>query len=675
MKKILFGFLVLFLIAVLAGCQEKTTPEERLAEYISHWNKGEFADMYNDYLNAGTKEAFPAEEFVDRQEKLQEDLGIDKMEVTYEKPAEDAEWDPEKPADFPIHVKMETMAGPVEFDKTITLLNETRGDEEGWFVEWDQSFIFPELERDDEIGFTRIPAYRGEIVDRDGLVLAKNGTGYSIGIVPEKLTDPSKKTEIAKLLGTTVEAIDAELNQSWVKPELFVPIGKTAATNGALIDKLVAIPGIGARTIEMREYPYGPAMAHLTGYTGAISAEQLEELKDKGYTETDQIGRRGLESLLEDRLRGTDGMQIYIKKPQENAEPVIIAEQEPVEGETVKLTIDASLQKSAYDAMKGEPGAAASVDPKTGEVLALVSSPAYDPNEFVTGISGARYKELEENPKNPLFNRFAQSYAPGSTLKPITAAIGMEAGTLEPAEGLTINGQTWQKDDSWGSYRVSRLHPEAPNPIDLNKALIYSDNIYFAQQALKMGRETFADGLKQFGFGENVPMEAMELTPSQISNDGKIGSEGQLADTSFGQGQMLTNILHLAAMYEPFVTEGTVYKPTLLFDEKDSQVWKEGLVSADTAATLRTAMRNVVVDGYAQSANLDNIPLAGKTGTAELKAAGEARGKENGYFVSFNTKDPKFILAMMVENVEDNGGSDYVAAMAAEVYKMMATSR
>lgn len=675
MKKTLFGLLVLFLVAVLAGCQEKTTPEERLAEYISHWNKGEFADMYNDYLNAGTKEAFPAEEFIDRQEKLQEDLGIDKMEVTYEKPAEDAEWDPEKPADFPIHVKMETMAGPVEFEKTITLLNETRDDEEGWFVEWDQSFIFPELERDDEIGFTRIPAYRGEIVDRDGLVLAKNGTGYSIGIVPEKLTDPSKKTEIAKLLGTTVEAIDAELNQSWVKPELFVPIGKTAATNGALIDKLVAIPGVGARTIEMREYPYGPAMAHLTGYTGAISAEQLEELKDKGYTETDQIGRRGLESLLEDRLRGTDGMQIYIKKPQENAEPVIIAEQEPVEGETVKLTINASLQKVAYDSMKGETGSAASVDPKTGEVLALVSSPAYDPNEFVTGISGARYKALEEDAKNPLFNRFAQSYAPGSTMKPITAAIGMEAGTLKPEEGLTINGQTWQKEEAWGSYRVSRLHPDVPNPIDLNKSLVYSDNIYYAQQALRMGRETFTEGLKKFGFGETVPLEAMELTPSQISNDGSIGSEGQLADTSFGQGQMLANILHLAMMYEPFVTDGTMLKPTLLFDEEDAQVWKKDLMSPETAATLRTAMRNVVVDGYAQSANLDNIPLAGKTGTAELKAAGEARGKENGFFVSFNTKDPKFILAMMVENVEDNGGSDYVAAMAAEVYKLMATSR
>src|SRR5690606_2969709 len=128
-------------------------------------------------------------------------------------------------------------------------------------------------------------------------------------------------------------------------------------------------------------------------------------------TETDQIGRRGLESLLEDRLRGRDGMKITIKKEQEGLEPVTVAERAPEDGETVKLTIDAELQKVAYDAMKGEPGTAASIIPETGEVLTLVSSPAYNPNEFIAGMSGARYSELEEDEKTPLFNRFAQSYA------------------------------------------------------------------------------------------------------------------------------------------------------------------------------------------------------------------------------------------------------------------------
>lgn len=668
MKKMWIAIAAVLVLALLAGCQQQATPEDRIKEYISHWNEGEFAEMYETYLNAGTKEAYDTAQFVDRQKKIQEDLGIENLEVTYTEPPEDAEWNEGEPADFPVQVKMDTVAGPVEFEQTMTLLHETHGEEESWFVEWNPSFIFPQLEAEDKIQIDRIEAARGEILDRNGLALAVNGGGFNIGIVPEKFTDESKKAELAKLLQITVETIDQKLGQSWVKPDLFVPIAKLARTNTETIDAVIKIPGVGAQKTAMREYPYGAALSHVTGYIGSITAEQLEERKDEGYTANDQIGRNGMEQVLEDRLRGTDGLKIWIDKPAEGIEPITVAEKPVENGETVQLTIDAELQKKTYEAMKGEPGTSAAVNPKTGETLALVSSPGFDPNEFMLGISGTRYKELEENPLNPLFNRFKAAYAPGSTLKPITAAIGMEAGTLKPAEGITINGETWQKDASWSDYFVSRLHPEAPNPVDLNTALVYSDNIYFAQQALKMGNETFVAGLKDFGFGEEIEFP-IGLRVSQISNDGTIGSAGQLADTSFGQGQMLTNIVHLATMYEPFLTDGIMYKPTLLLDAEDSQVWKEGLVSAETAATLRTAMRNVVVDGYAQSANIPEAELAGKTGTAELKAAGEERGKENGFFVTYDAANPDLLLAMMIENVEDNGGSDYVAGMAAQVFK------
>lgn len=417
----------------------------------------------------------------------------------------------------------------------------------------------------------------------------------------------------------------------------------------------------------MREYPYGEALSHLSGYIGVITEKQLAEREDEGYTAVDFIGRQGLELLLEDRLRGKDGMRIFIEKSQEGAEAITVAETPAVNGETISLTINAELQKTTYEAMRGEAGTSAAVDPKTGETLALVSSPGFDPNEFMLGISGDRYKELEENPLNPLFNRFKASYAPGSSLKPMTAAIGLEAGTLNPAEGLTIKGETWQKDKSWGDFRVTRVHGEAPNPIDLNKALVYSDNIYFAQEALDMGSKTFVEGLKGFGFGEEIPF-AYSMKSSQISNNGKLSSEGQLADTSFGQGEMLTNILHLASMYEVFITDGVMYKPTLFLDEEDAQVWKERLVSSENAKLLRTSLRNVVVDGFAQSANLPSISLAGKTGTAELKAATEDKGKENGFFVTYNSENPSFILAMMIEGVEDNNGSAYVAELVSKVF-------
>ncbi len=647
----------------LSGCQPQPTPQDRLDEYVGHWNEQEFAVMYEDYLTEGSKETFPQEAFDERQQQLIGDLGIENLEVSYTA-EEDAEWDEAEPAEFPLSVKMETLAGPVEFEQTVSLIHEEQEDGENWFVEWDPSLIFKDLEAGDEVAVQTEASERGEIVDREGRGLAINGTGYNLGVVPERLEGDGDLEEAAELLGLTVESIEESLNQSWVQPDQFVPLTKAAKSAEQLIADVEASDVATYQETAMREYPYGEAFGHLTGYIGSITAEQLEELKGQGYGATDLIGRQGLERRLEEQLRGESGARILIDKQEEGAEDIVLAEQEPTAGEDVQLTIDAELQTAAYDSMQGEPGAAAAVSPETGETLALISSPGFDPNEFIAGISGERYKELSEDPLNPLFTRFAASYAPGSTIKPVTAAIGMEAGTLDPQQGLEIEGQTWQKDSSWGSYRVSRLHPEAPNPIDLNRALVYSDNIYFARQALEMGTETFVDGLASYGFGEELPF-AIELESSQISNDGSLGSEGQLADTSFGQGEMLANILHLASAYEPFLNGGTIYEPTLYASEEAGQVWKEGLISEGNASVLQEDLRNVVTDGYAKSAAIDAVPIAGKTGTAELKGALGEEGQENGFFVSYHAEQQDFILAMMIESIEDNGGSDYVAGFSA----------
>lgn len=666
-NKIIIFFLFVLLLLV-AGCQPEPTPEDRLQAYIAHWNNGEFTEMYTDYLNKGTKEVYASEDFVERQQKFYDDLAIKNVKVSYTKPDENAKWDTENPADFPVQVQMDTVAGPVAFEKNMTLLFETHGETEDWFVEWDPSFIFEQLEKGDEVRVSTTPAKRGEILDRNKKPIAINGSGYNIGVVPESFTNAADKEKLANSLGISVAAIDEKMTQSWVQENQFVPISKAAKKDTELLEKVKAIPGVSFQETAMREYPYEEALGHLSGYIGPITAEKLEELKEQGYTSTDSIGRRGLEQILEERLHGKNGLKLLIKKQGDKGEELMITETPAKDGETIILTIDAELQKSTYEAMNGEAGTSAAVNPKTGETLVLVSSPAYDPNEYMLGISQSRFNELNEDPLNPLFNRFGAAYAPGSTIKPITAAIGLQAGTLNPTEGLQIDGATWQKDSSWGEYRVSRLHPEAPNPIDLNKALVYSDNIYFARQALEMGNQTFVEGLQNFGFGEKIPF-ALELQSSQISNEGTLGSEGQLADTSFGQGQMLTNILHLATMYEPFLTDGIMYKPLLFAEEEKGQIWKKEMLSAENADILRKGMRNVVVDGYAQSANSQTVKIAGKTGTAELKGKIGEEGQENGFFVAYDSESPDFILAMMIESIEDNGGSDYVAGFAAKVFE------
>lgn len=676
LKKWRFITLFLLVLVLMTACSKPKldTPEDRLSKYVDLWTEAEFVEMYDGYISETTKEAYGKEEYVDRTLKLYEDLTITNVEVLFEKPEENKEakdkqeYKVDDQVTFPIQIKMETIAGPIEFDKDVSLKFEEGKEEDevgNWFVEWDPSFTLPELTKQDKVGISILPKERGEIYERNGQPLAINGKGYEIGIIPEKFDEENDTDNLAKLLGTTAEHISQQLNQSWVQPDYFVPLKKIAISQNEEYEDVFQVAGVTSKEVDMREYPYGQSVSHLIGYVGRVNAEELEEHKDEGYKETDFIGKRGLEQLLEKQLRGEDGIRIYIEKTEYNSEKITIAEKPAVNGETIKLTIDGELQKQTFAAMGGEPGTAAVIDPKTGETLVLTSSPAFDPTEFMIGISQTNYSKLTEDPNQPLINKFSATYAPGSAIKPLTAAIGMSKGTLKPDEGHNIEGKKWQKDSSWGDFNVTRLYTP-PNPVDLKKALVYSDNIYFAMESLKIGRESFVDGLTNFGFGEDMPY-SYPIRKSQISNDGKIISEGQLADTSFGQGQMLMNIVHLASSFAPIINDGTMFKPILFEDESKSEVWKDGLISPEHAKILRTDLREVITDGHAEAANIKEIKISGKTGTAELKSSQDTSGKENGFFVAYPTDEADYIIAMMIENVESKGGSGHVAEKVAKI--------
>ncbi|MEK4404432.1 penicillin-binding transpeptidase domain-containing protein [Sporosarcina sp. FSL K6-6792] len=665
MKKWRYIGIFLIVIAILAACSKKETPEDRLSAYIKLWNDAEFTKMYDEYISEASKDAFGSSEYIDRTTKLYKDLTITDVKVVFTKTDEDKNYKPEDQPEFPVHITMETVAGPVEFEKKVIMTYSKSSEDENWFVEWDPSFILPDLTKADKVGISTISSKRGEIFDRNALPLAINGKGYEAGIVPEKFNEERDAEKLATILSVTPEFINKQLTQSWVKPDQFVPIKKVASTQDMIIEKMIEVPGVTYTQVEMREYPYGESLSHLTGYISRINADELEKVKAQGYGENDSIGKRGLEQLLEEQLRGQDGIRIYIEKTKQEAERITIAEKTAADGNSVTLTIDAELQQRTFNAMNGEVGTAAAVDPKTGEMLVLTSSPAFDPNEFMIGVGSSRYQELTDDPLQPLLNRFAATYAPGSAIKPITAAIGLEAGTIDPSKGYTIEGKRWKKDESWGNFGVTRVYTP-PNPIDLKKALAYSDNIYFAKEALEMGKDTLTEGLKRFGFGADIPF-SYPLRTSQISNDGTIGTEAQLVDTSYGQGQMLMNIAHLASSYAPILNDGKMFKMVLFEDEPKGEVWVEGLISADNAAILRADLREVVVNGSAKDANIPAVKLSGKTGTTELKSSQEKGGKENGFFVGYQTDETSYILAMMIESIEDKGGSSYVVKKVAQV--------
>ncbi|MED4911549.1 penicillin-binding transpeptidase domain-containing protein [Brevibacillus centrosporus] len=424
--------------------------------------------------------------------------------------------------------------------------------------------------------------------------------------------------------------------------------------------------GIVLRKKQVRYYPYKEAMAHLIGYTGAISAEGLEKRKEQGYKSSDRIGKVGLEQIYEERLRGSAGGRISILNA-EGIEKKLIGEKPAKNGETVKLTIDAELQKEIYEQIKQEAGTAAAIHPKTGDILALVSTPAYDPNDFVLGMSTTQWNKLNNDPQKPLLNRFAHGYAPGSTFKPITGAIGLDTGAITTQEERSITGLHWQKDSSWGNYEVTRVS-DYKSPVNLRKALVYSDNIYFAQTALAIGEEPFLQQATEFGFGEAIPIpfpvEKSKLTNAEMRN------EIQLADSGYGQGEVTMTPLHLALVYSAYVNDGSMVYPSLIQGEQHEPFWKQNVMTKESAQIIGQDLLQVMEDprGTGRGARVFGHQLAGKTGTAELKQKKGELGRENGWYAAINVDDPRLLLVMMVEDVRGRGGSHVLDSKVKRIF-------
>ncbi|GGB42787.1 penicillin-binding transpeptidase domain-containing protein [Fictibacillus barbaricus] len=655
--------LAILCLTVLTSCSEPPKPKDAIKKYMILWEKQDFESMY-DMLDSKSQKQIAKKDFIKRYKDIYG--GIEAANLSL-KSAEKAKQEEDEKAKFAYSVKMDTLAGPIQYKHEVNMKLEEEGDSEAWKIEWNPSHIFPQMEEGDKISASTISPKRGAILDQKGDPLAFNGTAYEVSIVPKELPEDQSKTivPLAKMLGMTPEEIQAKLDQPWVKPEYSVPI-KKMETNNPKIHDAVALEGVKSPKVETRIYPLREAAAHLTGYIGPVNAEELEKLKGKGYTAQDWVGKAGLEQVYEEQLRGSAGGVIKILTA-EKEEKAVLAENEVVNGKDVKTTINNEVQNSIYAQLKGDVGTASAIHPKTGEVLALVNSPSYNPNDYTLGLSDALQKKWADDPENPKMNRFKYTYAPGSTLKPLTAAIGLENGTLNPSDVMNVKGKTWQQDKSWGNYTVTRVSA-VPN-VDLEKALIYSDNIYFAQAALEIGQEKFVSGLKAFGFGEELPV-SFPFSQSSIGEDGM--SEVQLADSGYGQGKIQMSALHLGIAYTPFLNDGNLITPKLDQDKPGSAIWKANVISAETVKIIRDDLTKVVSspNGTAHEAYMAKLPLAGKTGTAELKASKEDKnGKELGWFVAYNNEDPSLLVTMMIEDVKGRGGSHYLVPKVKKVFE------
>ena len=667
-KKIIIPIISIVIIAIIGITvfiiqKNKAKPDEIWQKYVTCLNEQKYDEMY-DMLTEEAKGRIEKEAFVTRNKNIYEGMDMADMKVEIQNVEKFKDY-----AKISYKSTMETGAGNIQISNSVKLMKNKK---QGYLVDWNHNLIFPQLGATDKVRIKTISAARGEIYDRNDNLLAGGGTALSVGIVPEKLGDSKEESinQIAELLGVTAETINKSLSAGWVKSDSFVPIKKIAKDETELKEKLLQISGVKITTSKERTYPLGEVAAHLTGYVHNITAEELKENQGKGYTSNSVIGKAGLEKQYEERLKGKDGLEIYIED-ETGKKKAEITKIEVQNGEKIKLTIDSELQTKLYNELKDNKGLFVVMHPKTGELLALVSTPSYNPNKFITGLSTDEWNEIKENADNPMMARYLQTWCPGSTFKPVTGAIGLTSGTLSTEDTFEYSGLSWKKDNSWGDYNITTL--TAYNGLkNLRNALIHSDNIYFAQATLKIGKDSFTKGLKNIKFGEAIDF-GLVANKSQYSNSDEIKSETQLADSGYGQGQILVNPVHMASIYSAFANDGNMIKPYLEYKEnKNVEYLVKGAFTKEAANTIKEDLIQVVEnpEGTANDMKVSGRTIAGKTGTAELKGAKGEEAETIGWFDCFTADDNQnqLLVVGMVEDGRDLGGSHYLIKKIKQIF-------
>lgn len=638
-KRFIFMAIFLFIsfILFLAGCSKQESPDEILKSYLIDWHNLQYSSMYS-YLSKNSKSTISNKDFVDRYKKISSGIELHSIYATFN--SKNPKISNGK-ATIPFTVKWYTdLAGSFKQNYTANLIKE----KDGWKIDWTPSMIFPELKDGYKVQANIIAPIRGEILDRNGFPLAINEPGYEVGLVPSKMTDNSINM-LSPIIGINTNTINTLTHQSWVKPDSFVPIKlipKTIEVN--LENQLLAIPGVMINKSQStaRFYPNGQLASQTIGYLGPITADELKSNNGEGYSSNDIIGKTGVEKAFEKQLRGTAGGQISIVDNNGNIKS-ILSQKKMINGSNVTLTINTILQRNLEASLNGLQGAAVVLDQNTGEVLAMASTPTFDLNNLSNAQSGS------------FVNLALSAIVPGSSFKPFTTAIALDTHAI--TENTVFDDPIkWQKNSTWGNYFVKRVgHPAGI--VNLTNALVWSDNVYFAQVGLKIGKDNFINGLHNFGLGNYFKFD-LPVQSGQISNNGSIDKEIQLADSSYGQGQVLVSPLQLASMYTAFTNGGKVLRPFLIKGESVAPI-SENAATLNTCNVIMKDLSLVVSDPSGTAHNIANVTgftVSGKTGTAETGV----NGSEYGWFASFDNSlngSAKYITVMVIANTQNQGGS------------------
>ena len=541
-----------------------------------------------------------------------------------------------------------------------------------------------------------IPPNRGQIYDRNGVVLAESHTQYVLEVVRDSLPDENGdgKSTLADVDGLlerlgkliTLSEKEIRLFKTQVRRFKYQPVPLKENLNEEEVAVFAVnrprFPGVNMEVRMERYYPLGKVASHVIGYVGRIDDRDMEKLNKDEYTGTTHIGKTGVEAAHEGRLHGTAGYHL-VEVDAHGKQQEVVSEKAPVSGQDLYLGLDIKLQTKAEELLKGERGAIVALDPSNGEILALASVPTFDPNLFINGISSKDYNSLNLDPDRPLYNRALQgTYPPGSTITPMVGVAGLMAKVISPGKRVYDPGFFRLS----GQKHVFRCwNKRGHGSVDLKYAIAQSCDTYFYDLAYHMGIDRFSTHLRQFGFGEktgiDLPSESSGLMPTQEWKEKRYKRSwfpGDTVNIGIGQGYWLATPMQLAHAVSIIANKGIRLKPHVLRGVSNGKNAEEKILKPEPFAPVETDARywNLVTQGMenvlrpggtARAAGAGAAyRIAGKTGTAQVfgLAGGSyhagrlaKRLRDHALFVGFApVENPKIAVSVIVENTMGSGG-------------------
>ena len=557
-----------------------------------------------------------------------------------------------------------------------------------WSLQIQNSQVYDERAQHNSIKSIPILAPRGRILDRDGRVIVDNHSSFTLILARESLKEEHLRG-IAQGLDLDYSDLLERVRRFRMQPK-YVPIvikQELTPADLAFVDAHRDFyPELVKIEAQRRLYPQNGMLAHVIGYTGEISEEELDKPEFAKYDGGEIVGKFGIEKQYNDMLTGVDGERQVVVDNRGQVKQVL-ATKPFVAGKDLKLTIDLDLQTVAELGMDSPQtevhvehtnGAVVALDPRTGEVLAMVSRPTFDPNKFAVRIKSKDWKEYADNPDKPLMNKAIQAQQPpGSTFKPFVALAGLESGSIDDQFSVNCSGGV----ALYGRFQKCWVYPRGHGHISLHRGIVDSCDVYFYTIAAKMGIDNLAFYGDLVGFGHptgiDLPHEATGVMPSpqwKLRNYRQKWYAGETPSVGIGQGAVTVTPLQLARGLAGLAMGGTWHQPRLVASEPDKVVeWK---LNPDNVEKVKSGMFGVVNEGGGTGvrAKLPNISVCGKTGTAQLSSedyahsVGKKTSEDNAWFEAFAPcENPEIVVVALFERFPGHG--QFAAPITRDIMK------